>query len=212
MRVTVETKARTRQRLLACGRRLFEKNGFEQATTRDITRAAGIALGTLFNYFANKEALALAIVGEALDAARQEFQQGVRGEESLEELLFSHVAVGLRHLRPCRRYVIPAFESTLSPLCSAGTCGDAEQLRLRHLDTVRQFLVQKRPAAHSEASFVSLHLYWTLYLGVLAFWAQDESRKQEDTLALLDRSMRLFVAALSTDATQAEIDHVAERG
>jgi AcrR family transcriptional regulator len=67
MRVTAETKSRTRKRLLRCARRLFEKNGFEQATTRDITRDAAIALGTLFNYFPNKEALALAIIAEALD-------------------------------------------------------------------------------------------------------------------------------------------------
>ena len=116
MRVTAETKFRTRERLLRCARRLFEKNGFEEATTRDITRAAGIALGTLFNYFPSKEALALAIIDGAWDAARKEFQEGLRGDESLEELLFSHLAVGLRHLRPCRPYAAMPRPPEMTPL------------------------------------------------------------------------------------------------
>ena len=39
---------------------------------------------------------------------------------------------------------------------------------------------------------MALQLYWTLYTGVLAFWAKDTSPKQEDTLALLDESMTMF--------------------
>jgi hypothetical protein len=41
-----------------------------------------------------------------------------------------------------------------------------------------------------------MQLYWTLYLGVFAYWAADESANQEDTLALLDQSLKLFVASL----------------
>jgi hypothetical protein len=41
-----------------------------------------------------------------------------------------------------------------------------------------------------------MQLYWTLYLGVLAYWATDVSPKQEDTMALLDQSLKLFVASL----------------
>jgi hypothetical protein len=37
-------------------------------------------------------------------------------------------------------------------------------------------------------------------LGVLAYWATDVSPKQEDTMALLDRSLKLFVASLGEEA------------
>ena len=39
-------------------------------------------------------------------------------------------------------------------------------------------------------------LYWTLYTGVLAFWACDASPHQEDTLAVLDHYLRAFVGSL----------------
>ena len=45
---------------------------------------------------------------------------------------------------------------------------------------------------------VALQLYWTLYTGVLMFWAKDRSPKQEDTLALIDHSVAMFVAWLNT--------------
>jgi hypothetical protein len=43
----------------------------------------------------------------------------------------------------------------------------------------------------------ALQLYWTLYTGVVAFWARDRSPKQEDTLALLDESIEMFVLWLT---------------
>ena len=46
-----------------------------------------------------------------------------------------------------------------------------------------------------------MHLYWTLYTGVLAFWAGDGSPKQEDTLALLDDSISMFAGWLRTQST-----------
>lgn len=209
MRVTAETKTRTRQALLRSARKLFEKRGFEPATTRDITAAAGIALGTLFNYFPSKEALALAIIAECLEAAEGEFSEKLRGDEPLEEALFLHIATGLRHLRPCRPYVFSVLESTLGPLTSDRACPEAQELRTRHLDTVRQLIARRqsrfepgparRPGPEpTEPSMVVLHLYWTLYLGVLSFWSSDESTHREDTLALLDQSTRLFVASLSS--------------
>ncbi|HEY2148064.1 MAG TPA: hypothetical protein VGH32_09015, partial [Pirellulales bacterium] len=63
-----------------------------------------------------------------------------------------------------------------------------------HLEIVAS-LAQKHGIA--ELSPVALQLYWTLYTGVLSFWAADKSPKQEDTLALLDQSLAMFVAWLN---------------
>ena len=44
MRVTAEKKQETRRRIVECARKLFNDNGFEQTTTRDIAEAVGKAL------------------------------------------------------------------------------------------------------------------------------------------------------------------------
>ncbi|MCP5117770.1 MAG: TetR/AcrR family transcriptional regulator, partial [bacterium] len=161
-----------------------------------------IATGTLFNYFPTKEALALAIVGKCLEGARDEFRGRLRGDEALDERLFAYVATSLRHLRPHREYVAGLLEGSLSPLGdSAADVQGADSVRRRHLDTVGEQLASNGAAGEDGVSPLSLHLYWTLFLGVVSYWAADPSPQQEDTLVLLDQSMALFVASISTNAT-----------
>ncbi len=52
----------TRQDLLAAGRRLFGEQGLYESRIEDLTRHAGIAKGTLYGYFANKQELMEAVV------------------------------------------------------------------------------------------------------------------------------------------------------
>lgn len=52
----------TRRELLAAGRRLFAEQGLYDSRIEDLTRQAGIAKGTLYGYFANKEELIEAVV------------------------------------------------------------------------------------------------------------------------------------------------------
>ena len=76
MRVTAETKAATRQRILDAARQLFATGGFDTSTTcGDIADAAGIATGTLFNYFPTKEALLASLAAEAIAGVDRDFEE-----------------------------------------------------------------------------------------------------------------------------------------
>lgn len=200
-KVTAKTKQETRERILDVSRKLFQDRGLSETTTRDVALRAGIATGTLFNYFPTKEALALTIVQEALNAARGEFQKRLRGEESLDELLFAHIACSLRHLRPHRAYVAQLLEGSLSPYGLSYTEQGGRSVRLQHLETVRELLESNGPLDGPALTTETLHLYWTLFLGVVSYWAADRSPQQENTLVLLDQSMKLFVRSLTVDAT-----------
>jgi AcrR family transcriptional regulator len=193
MRVTAETKIATRRRILEAARDCFSRAGFEAATTRDIAAAAGIAAGTLFNYFPAKEAIAMALVAESLGAARRQFEKRPRGE-SLEEDLFALIADELRGLRPHRGYLRPVLETALSPMARAEASPEGEAIRVEHLEVVGRLVAER--ASGGPMSPVALSLYWTLYTGVLAFWACDASPHQEDTLAVLDHYLRAFVGSL----------------
>ncbi len=188
MRITQEAKAATGQRILEESARLFRTAGWESTTTREIASAAGIATGTLFNYFSSKEAIAAALIAAALDAVEMDFEG-----ESLEEDLFAFVWTGLKLLRKYRNFASQAAETMFSPLARHASERPGDAIRVRHLETVEALA-----AAHGRAPLpaITLQLYWTLYLGVFAFWAADASPHQEDTLALLDQSLKLFVASL----------------
>jgi AcrR family transcriptional regulator len=192
VRVTAETKAVTRQRILDAARRLFAGNGFDPTTTRDIAHAAGIATGTLFNYFPTKEAILACLAADAAAAAQLEFEEPSGQADSFEEDLFAFVAAGLRKLKPLRKHLTVLLETALCPLAAA-SADEAQSLRLAHLETVAR-LARKHHLG--ELPPMALQLYWTLYTGVLMFWAADGSPKQEDTLALLDDSVAMFVGWL----------------
>ena len=64
-RVNPETKKLTRQRLLDAGAEEFARNGLRGANVNRISLAAGLAKGTVYNYFTSKEELFLAVCLEA---------------------------------------------------------------------------------------------------------------------------------------------------
>lgn len=191
MRVTSQTKEATRQEILAAARRLFASHGFEATTTRDISREAGIAAGTLFNYFPSKEAIVGCLAQEALAKADDAYRRTGEEATSLEEALFAYAATGLRRLKPLRKFLASAMDAVFSPVASEY----GEVIRATHLETVGRLV-----AEHGLPDALSAHalqLYWTLYTGVVSFWTRDRSPKQEDTLALLDESMEMFVLWLT---------------
>jgi len=193
MRITAQAKTETRDRILTEAARLFHDRGWENATTRDIAAAAGIANGTLFNYFPSKEAIAAALIEDATAAAFDNFQKRRTGAESLAEDLFSFVWGGLKSLRKFRKFLAPALDIVFSPLAQPTRIDAGAALRARHLESVSRILQDH--GVQLPLSAVIQQLYWTLYLGVLAFWAADNSPHQEDSLALLDRSLRLFAGS-----------------
>jgi AcrR family transcriptional regulator len=197
MRVTNEAKLATRKRILEVAREHFVAKGFDATMTRDIARDAKIAAGTLFNYFPTKEAIVETLVCEAHDAAAHKFSSAAKRDDSrsLEEDLFALIAMILRKLHPYRNYLHAVIDSVLSPMVAPQS--DAkDSLRIAHLETVVE--IGARHGVEHAFSTLALQMYWTLFTGILAFWARDRSPRQEDTLALLDQCLSMFVGWLTT--------------
>src|SRR6185503_12236995 len=97
-----------------------------------------------------------------------------RAGSELQEELFALVAAELEALEGARALAVAAL-GALGPLADAG--GAAGELRARELALVAELCAahtREAPPAHA------LHLYWSLFLGVLAFWARDASPNRED--------------------------------
>jgi AcrR family transcriptional regulator len=61
-----------RDHILDAALRVFAARGFNRATIRDIAHAAGVADGTIYNYFDNKDALLFAILDRLNETERRE--------------------------------------------------------------------------------------------------------------------------------------------
>ncbi|HND21444.1 MAG TPA: TetR/AcrR family transcriptional regulator [Acidobacteriota bacterium] len=194
MRITAQAKAETQERIVATARQLFLSKGFDKTTIRDIAAEAQIGIGTLFNYFPNKEALAMFILAQGLHDGAATYHRRRRGTESLAEDLFAYILAGLRELKPARHYIGEVIESAFSPFAKHTRVSHSQQVRQQHLETVIEII--QTHVQNAEVTYITLHLYWILYIGVLAFWSNDDSPNQEDTLVVLDQAMRLFSGSL----------------
>lgn len=80
----------TRQKILDAAQRLLETDGLARLTTKELAAAAGCAEGTLFNHFASKEDIIIAVVMENAPRFREAVSQLRPGshpvEKNLEEL------------------------------------------------------------------------------------------------------------------------------
>lgn len=176
MRITAQAKAETLERLLEVAkRRLRRASDF---ATREVAQEAGVAHGTLFNYFPTKEALARAVCERELAAAAESFESARRAQAPLEEELFALVMAGLRQLAPFRAAVGDLFR----------------EVPAAHAEPARRLIVEH--CGETAAGPIALHIYGALYLGLLSLWSSDTSPNQEETLAVLDRSLGMFVVSL----------------
>ena len=189
MRITADAKQATRERILEVARRLFRDQGFDATTIRDIAAEVGMATGTLFNYFASKEEVVVALAEEAFRDAEREFAKKRRAGASLAEDLFLQVAAQLRSLRKLRKFILPAIETGLS--FPQTLRGNGPTLASDQLEAVAE--IAREHQIDPERWPTVSPIYWALYVGVLTFWAHDKSPKQEDTLAMLDQAMNMYV-------------------
>src|SRR5437870_13882065 len=85
----VQNKENTRRAILRAALDLFAEKGFYRTTTKAISKKAGIAEGTLFNYFETKEDLAHYFFEESLTQMIEWYQsdRGMR-RAALREKLF----------------------------------------------------------------------------------------------------------------------------
>ncbi|MFQ5340243.1 MAG: TetR/AcrR family transcriptional regulator [Anaerolineae bacterium] len=69
----------TRQNLLQAAEEVFGEKGYERASIVEITRRAGVAQGTFYNYFPDKKAAFVELVQELGHRLRQELAEAVAG-------------------------------------------------------------------------------------------------------------------------------------
>lgn len=141
----------------------------------------------------------MTMVAEAFDLGREDYERRLTGDEGLAEELFLFISSGLRRLRPLRPFLGPVLERSLSPFPRKSVCPEGEGARQEHLAVVQEII--SRHGFTRNPDQVAVTLYWSLYLGILACWTSDPSPNQEESQALIDYSLNLFVQMISGSGT-----------
>jgi AcrR family transcriptional regulator len=84
------SRLETRGRLLGSARRLFSTRGLTRVTTHDIARGAGVASGTFYLHFPDKETLFREIVDSAVEELCRRVESATEGIADAEVAARSH--------------------------------------------------------------------------------------------------------------------------
>ena len=189
-----QNKEHTKRAILRAALVLFAEKGFYRTTTKAISRKAGIAEGTLFNYFSTKEDLALYFFEQELAGIIEWYDHDSRVKRvALPEKLFAIIHHLLDRLAPYEDFIgavylrALALTSKLNPLSL-----QSQERHLRYLRFVRDILGQ----AESEGEIppvgdLGAYAFSLFHLAIVTYWLQDRSQGKEQTLALLDRCLKL---------------------
>jgi AcrR family transcriptional regulator len=80
-----QSKANTRERLLAAARSAFASNGFHGASVEEIASLAGFSTGALYSNFDGKEDLFLVLMEREIEEHAREIAEAVNLRESIAE-------------------------------------------------------------------------------------------------------------------------------
>jgi AcrR family transcriptional regulator len=79
-------RARRREEILAAATRVFAARGYRQADVQEVADASGLGKGTVYRYFASKEALFLAAVDLGMQRLTEFVQQAYLVEDPFERM------------------------------------------------------------------------------------------------------------------------------
>jgi AcrR family transcriptional regulator len=80
-----QSKANTRERLLAAARSVFARSGFHGASVEEIASEAGFSTGALYSNFDGKEDLFLVLMEREIDEHAREIAEVVSARKSISE-------------------------------------------------------------------------------------------------------------------------------
>lgn len=111
-------KEATRRRVMDAARELFDSQGYQGTTIREIARHAGVSVGSVFTTFASKYEILSQVMLDRLDGLYAELDRVVphlRGPtaDRLRTMFGIHFAFEVRHKRLFLAYIAATFDWTL---------------------------------------------------------------------------------------------------
>lgn len=166
-----------RQALIEAALRLFTEKGFHGTTTAEIARNAGVATGTLFNYFQNKERLINTLYLEVKEELVRELKADLKAElflkETVRRIWYNSINWSLTH--PEQYYFFQLFHS--SPYISQFTRDEV----YRHLEFMADILLegQKQGCLKEMPPELMLDLCTGMFNGVSNYFLENTDRASD---------------------------------
>jgi len=195
MKTKVKTEE-TRMLILDTALGLFQKNGFEKTTIREIASAAGVALGAAYYYYDSKDAMVMAFYERAQREMEAEIRNSLTSSTSLEKRLQRLIEVKFKYFQP-NRLLLGALsahtdpEHPLSPFSQ-----QTREIREQDIRFFNEAIEGSRHRVTSDLKVYLPRLLWMYQMGLILHWVYDRSKGQRSTQVLFEKSLSIMVALI----------------
>jgi AcrR family transcriptional regulator len=188
------------RRIVAAARRLFDRKGYANTAMEEIAERAGVAVGTLYNYFPSKDELLLTILRRETDAL-------IAAGERVSQNPPKELADAVSAIASLFVDSITSDERGLWREVLAAAMSSPEKMRTRLFDLdlrfIAQFatLVDKFKSDHAVASEVDSIQAAGLFYSVCVAWGMAYLTNEQTSVAelrdLIDSGIRLAIRGMT---------------
>lgn len=176
-----------RASFLQAAEQLFGTAGYEAVTMTAIAEQAQASIGTLYDYFPDKPALALALITQYTHEAEAHWAKflqhpPVRGKASIADVFIEGILEFVRD-RPA---YLPLFGA---PLVHARSRSAREPLRR----TIAAALQNLKPSLSADRAFLNAQVIVEIIKGMLGIYRQAAPKDREAVVAEFKKVMRLYL-------------------
>ena len=208
MKISARQKKETRKKILDAAVDLMTARGFKAATMREIARAAGVGDATIYNYFPTKDAILNAYYQDHMETWIERLRDmDTFHELTITEQLQCAFETSLALYLPDREFVAESFK--VLSLSLGQNYQHLQPVRQRFGDMIRDIFEAAVEAGEiSDQMFAELlyMVFWDYYIGLVLYWLHDTSKGFTNTSILMDKSLDLAMAFISSGMLNKVLD------
>lgn len=192
----IKKSEETRTRILEAALRIFQQNGFERSTMREIATEAGVAVGAAYYYFESKDAIVMAFYERAQGEMAPRIAEILDRSKTLETRLRGVITYKFEYFAPNRKLMSALSahadpEHPLSPFSK-----ETVAIRDEDIDFFARAVADSKVKLPPRISPYLPRLLWLYQMGLILFWVYDHSPEQRRAKLLFDQTLKMLLLTL----------------
>lgn len=195
-----QNKRKNRQAILDAAQQLFIQRGFEDTRIDDLARTAGIGKGTVYSYFASKEAILLELIANMRINIHQQFADNNDDNAPVADQLLTLFMCQFDFVENNPELARIMFRESMFP--DQNTAEQRNQVDIQYLNAVTAILYQgqQRGELRCELDLLTCTLQmYSNYLTIISGWFIGYTRDHTEVRDSLRRTILLSLSGCASE-------------
>jgi AcrR family transcriptional regulator len=193
------SKEANQERILKAALELFGKRGFEKTSVESITRKAGVAKGTFYNFFDKKEDVLLYFLDREYAKSEAEIMLKRSAQQTFIDQIELSVSTYIKHIFPGREFTKVLIKERIGNI---GTGRNKNELRLmeeifRSIERAKQ----KREIRPDVDSRRLTEMIFALYTMYVIYWTNGFIKTKKECVARIKEAVQYILNGVETIKT-----------